>query len=140
MIIIFLLQFRHHRKKTFHAIHISLRDEDKNFLYVWLILYVLRFWGTLRFILSIAIEPSGEESYMEVFLYLQAIGDPAQAFCNFLLFCVFDKTVRTRMVQKFVCCNKICRDDQNMTLLEHNSNEINAQPDSETSYGSVKTI
>ena len=31
---------------------------------------------------------------MHVFLYLQAAGDPSQAFVNSLLFCVFDKSVR----------------------------------------------
>ena len=38
---------------------------------------------------------------MEAFRYLQALGDPAQAFCNFLLLCVFDKTVRQQMIRKF---------------------------------------
>ena len=38
---------------------------------------------------------------MEAFRYLQALGDPAQAFCNFLLLCVFDKTVRQQVIRKF---------------------------------------
>ena len=39
---------------------------------------------------------------MEVLLRLQALGDPAQAFCNFLLFCICDKTVRTKLCT-FAC-------------------------------------
>ena len=40
---------------------------------------------------------------MEVLLRLQAFGDPGQAFGNFFLFCVFDKTVRMKMKQLLRC-------------------------------------
>ena len=51
----------------------------------------------------IAVEqPQSSSTYMEVLLRLQALGDPAQAFCNFVLFCVCDKTVRTKLCP-FAC-------------------------------------
>ena len=40
---------------------------------------------------------------MEVLLRLQAFGDPGQAFGNFFLFCVLDKTVRRKMKQLLRC-------------------------------------
>ena len=54
---------------------------------------------------------------------MQALGDPAQAFCNFLLFCVFDETVRTKMLEKIFCCKKMTKnktsDDTEELILEN---------------------
>lgn len=88
-------------------------------------LYVLRVWGTLKFLLRFRLHPSGEEDYMYALLYLQALGDPAQAFCNFLLFCVFDKTVRTKMIQKMKCSKTTfeeAEDEEDIRLLGSGSN------------------
>lgn len=98
--------FRHYRRAKLHHIHFSLRNEDTNFLYVWFLLYVLRFWGTLRFFLFATFNPSEEEWYMEVLLRLQAFGDPGQAFGNCFLFCVLDKTVRMKMKQYLLRCKR----------------------------------
>ena len=73
---------------------------------------------------------------MYALLYMQALGDPAQAFCNFLLFCVFDETVRIKMLKKMLCCNRKTYDKtpdgKEELLLEHSgSYEIN------NSYGST---
>ena len=70
-------------------------------MYVWLILYVLRLWGTIRFVLFII----HNVNYGGWLLYLQAIGDPGQAFGNFVLFCVLDRTVRTKMLNCCKCCD-----------------------------------
>ena len=55
---------------------------------------------------------------MEAFLYLQALGDPAQAFCNFLLLCVFDETVRQQMIRKFRDWRGNSGDESEEQLLE----------------------
>ena len=66
---------------------------------------------------------------MYALLYLQALGDPAQAFCNFLLFCVFDKTVRTEMLKKvFSCCqerNDSPEAEEQFLLQDSGSHEVN---------------
>ena len=118
-----LFQYQSYKKKTFHAIQQNLRDEDKNFLYIWLVLYIIRFWGTLRFFLYIYVKPTGWESYMEAFLYLQALGDPAQAFCNFLLLCVFDETVRQQMIRKFQNWRGNSGDESKEQLLDMGKSE-----------------
>ena len=74
---------------------------------------------------------------MYALLYMQALGDPAQAFCNFLLFCVFDETVRINMLKKMLCRNRETYDktpdDREELLLQHSgSYDIN------NSYGSTQ--
>ena len=95
-------QILRHRKKRFHQIHSSLRNEDKNFLYVWFLLYALRVWGTVRFFL-VTFDPAEDTKYMDVLLRLQALGDPAQAFVNCFLFCFLDETVFEKLKQ-IICC------------------------------------
>ena len=91
-----------HRRQGFHQIHISLRNEDQNFLYVWFLLYTLRVWGTVRFFLSVTINPGEKTRYMDVLLHLQALGDPAQAFGNCILFCFLDATVFEK-IKRLIC-------------------------------------
>ncbi|XP_060573795.1 G-protein coupled receptor 157-like [Ruditapes philippinarum] len=88
-----LLRFRRHQ---FAEIHESLRNYDHNFLYVWFILYLLRLWGTIRSIMALTgvDKQSPGDEISNVFMHMQAIGDPAQAFCNFILVCILDKPVR----------------------------------------------
>lgn len=108
MVLYMLLKFHlvlHYRRERLHLIHVSLRDEDKNFLYVWFLLYVLRMWGTLRFFLYVIVNPPDTLWYMKALLRLQALGDPGQGFCNFFLFCLLDKTVRGKLKQ-IVCCKR----------------------------------
>ncbi|XP_045161541.2 G-protein coupled receptor 157-like [Mercenaria mercenaria] len=75
----------------------DMRTEDENFLYVPLVLYVLRIWGTTRFFLAIFknhINSVHLTRAQEVLLVFQSIGDSAQAFFNCVLFCFCDATVR----------------------------------------------
>ena len=64
---------------------------------------------------------------MEAFLYLQALGDPAQAFCNFLLLCVFDETVRQQMIRKFRDWRGNSGDESEEQLLDISKSETTAQ-------------
>ncbi|KAH3824085.1 hypothetical protein DPMN_125913 [Dreissena polymorpha] len=80
------------------------------FLYVWLVLLSIRIWGTIRFLIT-AILPSDKllltnltfNKANHVLLYLQAFGDPSQAFFNCILFCLFDKEVRGRIFRAITC-------------------------------------
>lgn len=138
--------FLHHRKARFHTIHVSLRDEDTNFLYVWFLLYLLRVWGTLRFFFYVIKDPPDTDWYMKVLLRLQALGDPGQAFCNFFLFCLLDKTVFAKLKQ-IVCCKKQTT-QENAGLLGHEEETdhtnvkhlVDAEVNSDTTgYGSVSS-
>lgn len=83
-----------HRLEGYRTINVNLRDEDQNFLYVWLILYILRLWGTIRLFLYLAKLNECDQKFL---VYFQALGDPGQAFCNCILFCLLDKTVRSKL-------------------------------------------
>ena len=98
------LIFQHlkHNSRQFQDIHDSLRHEDRNYIFVFLVLWSVRMWGTIRFIMSLFHVPSSSKA-MEVLEKIQAFGDPSQAFFNFCLFCLLDGTVRRRM---FACCRK----------------------------------
>lgn len=122
----------------FYAFHASVRREDRNFLYVWLVLYILRLWGTIRFFTFAACFRSSidVDSYdiMKTFLYLQAFGDPLQAFCNSILVCVLDKPVRSAMLVKIKsCCSLRATSRSSMTSL-------NAPRDSEFEESSENEV
>ena len=137
---IFIFQVLHHRRKKFHQIHVSLRDEDKNFLYVWFLLYILRMWGTIRFFLYVFRNPSEKEWYMKGLLRLQAFGDPGQAFCNFFLFCLLDKTVRTKLRHSLCCKTSKGSEDSNLLLPDHDDgNSVENINGDIHGYGSVST-
>lgn len=84
----------------------DMRDEDENFLYVPLVLYLLRIWGTSRFFIAV-IQKHVNNVHLDraqaVLLAFQSIGDSAQAFFNCILFCFCDVTVRTYL------CSVLCR-------------------------------
>ncbi|XP_053379160.1 G-protein coupled receptor 157-like [Mercenaria mercenaria] len=92
--------FLKYKQPRFTEIHESLRDNDQNYLYVWFVLYVLRLWGSIRSMMFLTgvdkSSPGDTISY--VFMHMQAFGDPAQAFCNFILVCFLDKTVRSSLL------------------------------------------
>ncbi|XP_061162385.1 uncharacterized protein LOC133171614 [Saccostrea echinata] len=80
------------------------REEDERFCYTPFILYLLRLWGSTRFIFTItkAYENHAVVKADSVLVYFHCIGDSAQAFANFLLFCVFDKGFRRNIYQVYV--------------------------------------
>ncbi|XP_060553839.1 G-protein coupled receptor 157-like isoform X1 [Ruditapes philippinarum] len=82
----------------------GLRPEDKNFVYVWLIFYVLRFGGTFRFLMHIIKEPTDGVMINtdRAMMVWQAFGDTAQAFGNFIFLCVFDKSIRQHYCSKHI--------------------------------------
>ncbi|XP_045162436.2 G-protein coupled receptor 157-like [Mercenaria mercenaria] len=91
--------FLKYKRRRFADIHESLRDNDQNYLYVWFVLYVLRLWGSIRSIMSLTgvDKHSPGDSISKGFMHMQALGDPGQAFCNCILFCFLDKTVRSNL-------------------------------------------
>lgn len=107
-------RFLKYRRWTLREIHENLRVEDKNYLYVWFLLYILRMWGSIRSMLNLGHVDSETPGSMisHVFMYLQAFGDPGQAFCNAVLFCLLDKTVRVYIVEMLKKC---CRNPQNLS-------------------------
>ncbi|KAK3594990.1 hypothetical protein CHS0354_019919 [Potamilus streckersoni] len=88
------------RTVKFSSLNTELREEDKNFMWVWFVLYLLRIWGTVRFFLSFtAIINNGEPIVHahSVLLNMQGVGDSGQAFWNFVIFCLCDKTIRDKI-------------------------------------------
>jgi G protein-coupled receptor 157 len=78
---------------------------DKKLMLVPLVFIMVRIWGTTRFLLVSAGLIRMDIYWMVV---LQGVGDSAQGFANFLLFCVFTKKVRnkyTGLVRRALCCN-----------------------------------
>lgn len=96
------LQYMKHRFTSFSAFHHSLRKSDQNYLYVWFVLYVLRLWGSIRSVLTLTCWDNNRRfsKLSNVLIYLQAAGDPGQAFCNFIIVCLLDSTVRKHLFGK----------------------------------------
>lgn len=84
--------------------------EDEIYAYLPLVLYVLRAWGTARFGMTIARHdypdtPPAFDTADNILLHFQSIGDSLQAFCNCILFCFVDKTVRQVLISRLTCRN-----------------------------------
>ncbi|XP_062576052.1 G-protein coupled receptor 157-like [Saccostrea cucullata] len=100
-------------------ISISLRDEDENYVLLWLVLYILRIWGTARYGILIYKVANGVEMVNNlnhvdmVLMHIQSVGDSAQAFFNCLLFCVKDTAVRHGLLRM------LCRRDQDRQLNDY---------------------
>ncbi|KAL3861110.1 hypothetical protein ACJMK2_007182 [Sinanodonta woodiana] len=85
------------RMSYFSSLNNELREEDNNFMWVWFVLYLLRIWGTVRFFLNFSAISNNSEHIGKaqfVLLNMQGVGDSGQAFWNFVIFCLFDKSVR----------------------------------------------
>ncbi|KAL3887319.1 hypothetical protein ACJMK2_027261 [Sinanodonta woodiana] len=76
-------------RRRLRELNADFRDQDTHYLYLWLLLWVLRVWGTVRFILYWLHVPNN----IDVLIILQSIGDSGQAFGNCILFCFLDKEV-----------------------------------------------
>ncbi|KAK3104463.1 hypothetical protein FSP39_002549 [Pinctada imbricata] len=93
-------------------LRMRLRDEDEIYVLQWLLLYVLRIWGTVRY--GLAMNKIGGHhlipSYDKVdfvLLHMQSVGDSSHAFFNCILFCFCDKTVRTSILRRLkACCRR----------------------------------
>lgn len=68
---------------------------DRKLMLVPLVFILVRIWGTTRFLLVSAGFIRMDIYWMVV---LQGIGDSAQGFANFLLFCVFTSKVRNKYI------------------------------------------
>lgn len=102
------LQRRTHNRRSFHEVSQRLKSEDENYLYLWLIGYICRIWGTCRFFLyaynrhsEYPLNHLTEDS--EWLLHLQSFGGSAQAFCTCILFCVKDETTRRHLWSRLRC-------------------------------------
>lgn len=87
----------------------SFRPEDARLCYIWLPLYLLRVWGTVRFFVAISYPGHLSDSHNLLLLYLQCVGDSSHALVNFILFCVFDKEIRItygKACMRWVCARK----------------------------------
>ncbi|XP_052760847.1 G-protein coupled receptor 157-like [Mya arenaria] len=117
-----------HRHRSLHAIQPDLRDDDQNFVYVWLVLLMIRIWGTIRFFLrAIPKSASDVNDEMErvdkVLTYFQAIGDPSQAFCNCILFCLLDGDVRAKILG-YISCRTSNTQTNYMDTVEDTENDF----------------
>ncbi|XP_063410746.1 G-protein coupled receptor 157-like [Mytilus trossulus] len=70
-----------------------------SFIFLWIVEIVLRISGTVRFIMTAlrrhaCISPSSYEHVDVYLMHFQSFGDCAQAFCSFLIFCVFRRLFR----------------------------------------------
>ncbi|XP_062566906.1 G-protein coupled receptor 157-like [Saccostrea cucullata] len=86
----------------------NLKNEDERFCFMWIILYLLRIWGTTTFFIAISNTESKTAMDVDNILsYFQCAGDSAQARGNFILFCLLDKNIRGKY-RKMIgnCCNR----------------------------------
>ena len=96
---------------SYDALNDNAINQSNNFrhrqslLYLLMALYLLRVWGTSRFVLNVLTGHLRWEISCTVhytLLILQSYGDSGQGFWNFVIFICLDKTVRLRQL---ICCH-----------------------------------
>ncbi|XP_056005991.1 G-protein coupled receptor 157-like [Ostrea edulis] len=93
----------------YSQISYRLRDDDENYVLLWFVLYILRIWGTARYVIFVYKASTGQTSVLDfdqtdmVLMHFQSVGDSSQAFFNCLLFCVMDTTVRRGLITRIFC-------------------------------------
>ncbi|CAG2254100.1 GPR157 [Mytilus edulis] len=95
-------------QRRFNDVSLRLRAEDENYLYLWLIGYLLRIWGTVRFFLFVSGNSSNDKPYAGIdfaLLHLESFGDSSKPFFTFLLFCIADKRTR-QLLRNKICCRR----------------------------------
>ncbi|XP_071146289.1 G-protein coupled receptor 157-like [Mytilus edulis] len=128
-----------HNSYLWNQVSNGLRREDELFCFTWLILYCLRVWGTIRFVIDIIedgnhIKNAHVEKFKVALLFLQSYGDSAQAFWNFILFCVCDNTVRSFSLDNLIPLNnhkKVSTDSADIHSNPQENTNTNLQKDNE---------
>ncbi|XP_052083083.1 G-protein coupled receptor 157-like isoform X3 [Mytilus californianus] len=118
-------QKKRFNQRRFNDVSLRLRAEDENYLYLWLIGYLLRIWGTVRFFLFVSESSSNDKPFADInfaLVHLESFGDSSKAFFTFILFCIADKTTRQLL------WNKICRRRRGY---EEILQSINAEPNND---------
>ncbi|WAR15199.1 GP157-like protein [Mya arenaria] len=121
-----------YRNRRLHDIQSDLRDDDKNFVYVWLVFLMIRIWGTIRFYLRVIPDKTSDviEGVDRVLIYFQAIGDPSQAFCNCILFCILDGEIWKKILG-YILCRPSHAHNNNMVDIEDTDNDVDINRDSD---------
>ncbi|KAL4227561.1 hypothetical protein ACF0H5_013003 [Mactra antiquata] len=72
-------------------------EANKKLTFVPLVFIVCRIWGTLRFLIGNFGQDIVNEPYVTWINPLQGIGDSAQGFANFVIYCFSTESIRQRM-------------------------------------------
>ncbi|XP_076085252.1 G-protein coupled receptor 157-like [Mytilus galloprovincialis] len=102
----YMIQKRKERKQTrlsFMDLSDNLRPSDENYLTLWLVIYVLRIWGTIRFGVAMYKHHTKDQlenyaTFDKIFFYIQCFGDSSQAFFSCILFCLLDPVIRNSLL------------------------------------------
>lgn len=100
-------EIQHRDGRLAQSTVVQAQKVERRLICVPLIFVFLRIWGTIRFILSVAHGPDYISG--KLFLYLQAIGDNAPGFANFLLFCFFTEKCLGQFRWYIACCRNRLR-------------------------------
>ncbi|KAL5005404.1 hypothetical protein ScPMuIL_018860 [Solemya velum] len=76
----------------------ALHEANRKLTFVPLVFIVLRIWGTLRFLLGSFAHEYASSPAGSWIVPLQGIGDSAQGFANFILYCFFTEKIRNRLL------------------------------------------
>lgn len=85
------ISVRHHNREN------ALREANRKLTFVPLVFIICRIWGTLRFLLAHYAKEHINDPAVEWMNPLQGIGDSAQGFANFVLYCISTPRIRRRL-------------------------------------------
>ncbi|XP_065901717.1 G-protein coupled receptor 157-like isoform X3 [Dysidea avara] len=109
---------------------VTLLRADQKFLLVPAVFMVLRVWDIIASVLFQYADVNGNMSWLT---FLDAIGDSAQGFCNFLLFCVFQRKVRDYF--RYLICR--CMGHVNLTQSDNYMKEEDDDDDDDNLLYSI---
>jgi G protein-coupled receptor 157 len=123
-IVTFLLYFFTRRKLraayTTPKARMVMDRADRKLMLVPIVFVFVRIWGTVRYLLLLGNVSADKLYWLAV---VQGIGDSAQGFANFLLFCVFTPKIRKKF-QASLCGWCKCRKDNYIEIDDPSSSRV----------------
>lgn len=107
-------EIRHHREVFItRSSLLAAHKADRKLTFIPVVFILLRIWGTIRFFFFICYPGFAHnkqlQKKLEFLVYLQGIGDSAQGFTNFLLYCFLTEKFQNKLKKIFKCwCNDKC--------------------------------
>ncbi|XP_069136697.1 G-protein coupled receptor 157-like [Argopecten irradians] len=84
----------------------SIESANRKLMFVPLVFILCRIWGTLRFFVGYFAPGYENKAEFKWIVPMQGIGDSAQGFVNFVVYCCLTDVVRKRIFQLCLCCRK----------------------------------
>ncbi|XP_060072132.1 G-protein coupled receptor 157-like [Ylistrum balloti] len=84
----------------------AIESANRKLMFVPLVFILCRIWGTIRFFIGNFAPEYADKPEVKWIVPMQGIGDSAQGFVNFVVYCCMTDAIRRRLFKCCMCCIK----------------------------------